>query len=121
MNSPRYAAHFVFAGKDQIHRKSYIERGTNSLLLFPFTEELEHMLFYNGILIPISSSSPFSTREILQVLQRNQAQHNKLSIFDNLAKTLDTYVTTDVNAKIWLLEGDLLNLQLLPESTLTEL
>lgn len=122
MNSQdRYAAHFVFAGKDLIHRQSYIERGRNSLLIFPFTEEIEHTLFYTGILIPVSPSIPFTSHEILLNLQRNQAQNNKLSIFDNLSMTLDTFFTTDVNAKIWLLEGDLLNLQLLFGSTITEL
>lgn len=122
MNSHvRYAAHFVFAGKDLIHRKSYIERGSNSLLIHPFTEELEHTLFYNGILIPVSPSNPFSSHEILQDLLRNQVQHKKLSIFDNLSETLEAYITTDVNAKIWLLGGDLLSLQLLLESTITEL
>ncbi len=122
MNSqPRYAAHFVFAGKDLILRKSYIERGSNSLLIYPFTEELEHTLFYNGILIPVSPSIPLSSQEILVMLLRNQEQDNTLTIFDNLSKVLEPYITTDVNARIWLLEADLVALQLLLGSTITVL
>ena len=121
MNSrTRYAAHFVYAGENLIHRNSYIERGRNSLQKSPLSEGIEHTLFYNGILIPVSPSIPFTPHEIVDCMQRNQAQNNKLSIFENLSLTLDAYITKEANAKISLLEGDLLSCQLLPESALTE-
>ncbi|MDD4822557.1 MAG: hypothetical protein PHI48_08380 [Bacteroidales bacterium] len=121
MNLPRYAAHYVFAGKDLIFHKSYIERGSSSLVIHPLTEEIEHTLFYNGILIPITPSIPFTCQEIVLTLQRNQEQDNQLSIFDNLSMTVGTYITTDANAKIWLLEANLVTLQLRAESTITAL
>lgn len=121
MNLPRYAAHYVFAGKDLTLHKSYIERSSSSLLVLPLTEEIEHTLFYNGILIPIAPSIPFTCQEILHTLQRNQEQDNQLSIFENLSMTMGTYMTTDADAKIWLLDANLVTLQLRAESTITAL
>lgn len=121
MNLPRYAAHYVFAGKDLIFQKSYIERSNNTLFLLPLTEEIEHTLFYNGILIPLAPSTPLTSQEILCTLQKNQDQDNQLSVFENLSMTLGAYITTDANAKIWLLEANLVTLQLRAESTITAL
>ncbi|MDD2525844.1 MAG: hypothetical protein PHH63_05985 [Bacteroidales bacterium] len=115
---PRYAAHYVFAGKDLILRKSYIERSSDALVLSPLTEEIEHTLFYNGILIPLAATTPFTCQEVLLTLQQNQAQDNQLSIFANLSMTLGAYITTDVNAQIWLLEANLVTLQLRTDSTI---
>ena len=82
----RFAAHYIFLGKENIFKQHYLELDENNLVrgVFPLEKEIAGTVFHNGILFPVSIELKLQPAKIIDSLQALSQQHPDDSVFQLL-------------------------------------